>query len=272
MSGTRPFEDDSQLFERHGFRSVSKGVYRHNGLALQRTPRWLVFTSPAADSIDPLRDLHGSAGLWKFANTQWSGQFGREFHLPANVLKGDVPFDLQLERDPYAECFEWARATLHGHVPAAWSPPSNEQLAPLVAGGGLTLQAGPIIRQGTLVCRPDRLAIIFPIVTSVPAELSAVRRELLKELGIDAQNRWRMVRIGWRDAYEERGLEAEVDLTGAPHSVLTELIVVAMDALRWVVRWSVNSAALLTDASVDCRAWQCCASGCYPRKGDESSC
>jgi hypothetical protein len=220
-----------------------------------------------------MSDLHGSPGLWKFSKARAAVPFDREFHLPLSVLKTCDLFDSDLEqRDLTRECVDWAIATLHGNLPAAWSAPAADHLEAAIPPNGLTVQTGPIIRQGSLVCTAERLALVFPILREVPAELPPRRQQLLSELAIDAQNRWRMVRIGWNDTSDRRGIEAEVDLTGAPHPVLQQLVRVGVDALGWVVQWIVTSAALLADVRVDCRAWQCCASGQNPRKGDVSSC
>jgi hypothetical protein len=219
-----------------------------------------------------MSDLHGRPGLWKFVAGRAAGLFDREFHLPCNILKACASLDADEPRDLTRECVDWAIATLSGSLPAGWSVPDAQEFGAAVPSGGLTVQSGPVIRQGSIVCTADRTALVFPILRDVPAELSSSRMQLLSELAIDAQNRWRMVRIGWNGTGGRRAIEAEVDLTGAPRPVLEQLVRVSVDALRWVVQWIATSAALLADVRVDCRAWQRCASGHDPRKGDESSC
>ena len=96
-----------------------------------------------------------------------------------------------------------------------------------------------------------RLAFDFPIVPKIPPDLSAARKEWLRELLTDGQDRWRLVRIGLAGDSE---VHAEVDLTGAPHEALEELVRVGVDALRLVVSSLVEPADFLVNGADDCRA------------------
>jgi hypothetical protein len=130
----------------------------------------------------------------------------------------------------------------------------------------LTAQCGPHARQGELVCRPKRLALRFPLVFDVPADLPDTHYFWLRNLLIDAQNRWKLVRIGFRYEPSATSVQAEVDLSGAPHSVLDGLLTVALSALHGVVAWVVPPAEFLVarasgiwalnvvnDVNIECR-------------------
>ncbi len=110
---------------------------------------------------------------------------------------------------------------------------------------------GAIARQGALVLDDDRLMFRFPVVHKIPQSLSAARKTWLRELLVDAQNRWRLVRIGMNGRSE---VQAQVDLTGAPHHALEELVLIGTDALRLVVSSLVEPADFLVNGAQDCRA------------------
>jgi len=112
----------------------------------------------------------------------------------------------------------------------------------------LTVQAGHLLRQCELIHRPDRLALTCPILTHIPADLPAARRTWLHEVLSDAQNRWRMVRLGLVGNGEEAVL-AEVDFSGCPSAVLEHLFPTGLGALCWVVAWLVNSVDFLADVT-----------------------
>ena len=91
----------------------------------------------------------------------------------------------------------------------------------------------------------------------------ALRREIEGHLGkglavegdrdllVDAQNRWKMVRIGFRREPSATSVQAEVDLSGAPHSVLSGLFTVALSALHAVAAWVVPTAEFLVDHTAE---------------------
>jgi hypothetical protein len=92
----------------------------------------------------------------------------------------------------------------------------------------------------------------FPILSSVPVELPPARLHGLAVLAHDAQERWRMVRVGLVRGNDGDTLVAWVELTGAPHSEL--LFLAGLDCLRNVVRWLAESADLLADVTVTFRS------------------
>jgi hypothetical protein len=149
-------------------------------------------------------------------------------------------------------CVQWALATESGEAPAGWQPPPREEIESWVPADRLTVQAGPLVRQGQLVCAPERLALRFALVHSIPAGLPEARREWLEEALAEAQDRWRLVRVGL--TADGAAALAEVDFTGCPRAALEVLFPTGLDALRWVVAGLVNVADFLADAGASCRA------------------
>jgi len=237
-----------------GFRRARNGSgFRHNGLVVKPRRRWLVATARGAKGEDPLCGRLGKPGLWKPVTE--GTKVRREFHLPLSVLSVEaVPGDEDEEAaDPLEACVRWISATALDDVPAGWECPARDEVESWIPDGGLTLRSGTLVRQGTLVCGPDRLALRIPLVREVHAGLSEARRAWLGELLLDAQNRWRMVRIGLEGDPGREAVMAEVDLSGAPPVVLEALFRTGLDALRWVASWLVMSAGLVADARVGSR-------------------
>ena len=233
-----------------GFRRGDDGrAFQYDGMLLRPTRRWLVFATSAKSSVDPLRDSLGKPGLWK----PHTAGATREFHLPLAVLG---PGGLnEAGAGVLRACTDWAMHAARGKLPDGWTSPPRDALEKSLPDGGLTVESGPLVRQGQLIRADDRLALSFPIVPAVSATLPESRRAWLERLMLDALARWRLVRVGWRGAAERPALEAEVDLSGAPHDVLEILMPIALDALRWVVEWLLWPANLLADIRVECRLW-----------------
>lgn len=209
---------------------------------------------------DPLRDLLGRPGLWKLVRSPQG--VVRVFELPP------LPTDLGEEEDeplsPDA-CLAWAQATARGEVPDNWAPPPRSEVDAWLTGGALTVAAGAVVRQGELIHRPDRLALRYPVLLRLPSELSPLRRAWLEELLLDAQDRWRLVRVGLAgDA-----AWAEVDLTGCPGPLMECLFRAGRDALRWVVGWLAESTAFLADPGATCRAVEVCSPAAFGRGKEE---
>lgn len=121
--------------------------------------------------------------------------------------------------------------------------------------GELTVQQGKRLRQGTLDCSDERLALSFPVLDSIPPDLAGTRFQWLGEVLADAQDTWRMVRIGLAEEGEgRRTARAEVDMTGAPPVLLEGLCRSALAGLRWVVQWLLDPAELLADTTCRCEA------------------
>ena len=190
--------------------------------------------------------------LWKAMGPPQEIAFGprRVFELPP-WLMGRGPWlvpDVEPEALQY-DVLSWAITTAAGRGVAGWSPPALDEVKAWLPGQGLTVQAGALARQGKLIHEPDRLALAFDLAPAVP-QLDADRRHWLREVLTDAQARWRLARIGLTD---DGALQAEVDLTGAPHTALEPLFRMALEALRWVVGWLLESVHFLVQGTAACR-------------------
>ena len=99
---------------------------------------------------------------------------------------------------------------------------------------------------------PERLALRFGELVSVPANLPKRRADWLREVCLDAQDRWRLVRM---ELDEERAaVRAEVDLSGVPVDWAQGLFEVALAALTCAVERSLASLHLIVNTSVESRA------------------
>jgi hypothetical protein len=253
-----------------GFHPVRRGAaYRQNDLSVAFDLGWITVRGKALATSDLLRDQLGSPGLWKPVVDGKSQRARREFHLPRSVIEGgelwaDGPEEVG---DPIQACLQWAAETAGGDVPRDWKSPPRALVESWVPSRGLVLQRGPLLRQGELAYGPSRLGLSFPVVNEVPECLAPARREWLARVLADAQNRWRMVRVGFDSDTKRPAVRAEVDLSGAPHGMLEGLVKAGLDALRCVVCWLIWSCAFLCDARVTCRLWEAPQSGCSPQEG-----
>jgi len=260
--------------EASGFHRARRGSgYRHNGLCVTSDHAWLNVQGRANKTAEPLRDQLGKPGLWKTVVERKPKRARREFHLPLSVLAGSDLWadDGEEPTDPLQACLAWAAATARGEVPPGWKSPPREQVEAWVPNRSLVLQSGPLLRQGSLHYAPNRLGLSFPIVNELSADISLARRDWLGEVLIETENRWRMVRVGFDGQADRPAIKAEVDFSGAPHLVLEGLVKAGLDAIRWVVSWSLWSVAFLCDTRVTCRLWEAPTAGIARRKEEEPS-
>jgi hypothetical protein len=243
-----------------GLRPVrGAAVYRNGSLSFSVRSSWGTFASNGEPRrADPLRDQLGRPGLWKYATDAQCKPLRRVFELPPSLLRR-----AETDADSFEHLAGWALATADGEADDAWSPPPKEEVDSWLPDGALTLQAGAMARQGTLIREDRRLALGFPILSEVPSDLPAARVQWVRELLIDGQNRWRLVRIGLSPDAEAR---AEVDLTGAPHAALRELVQTGLEALRLVVASIVESADFLVNGAAGCRAVEVGPTGRSPKR------
>jgi hypothetical protein len=239
-----------------GFRRNPTGIYRSNGTLVTPGRDWIAIEELMENAqADPLKGQLGLPGLWKWVRNPAGGK--RVFELPEAALT--VPPDAEDADEgaaPLKDCVQWALETERGEIRTDWQPPPRPEVESWIPIGRLTVQLGPLLRQGELIHAPDRLALRFPLATGIPAGLPEARRLWLHELLADAQDRWRMVRVGL--SADETAALAEVDLSGCPHGVLEGLFRTGLDALRWVVEWLVKSADFLADADAACQAVEVC--------------
>jgi hypothetical protein len=236
-------------------RAVQKLQDAIEGLRLSVTADWAsVWREPRADEIDPLAQLD-RPGLWKRVT---SARLPRcVFEVPLCVVdevgaacadsdsNGDARF-VGLEH-----LIEAAQATKNGRAPTGWTAPADGELAAMVPADLLTVQCAEVASQGRVTRSDDRLAVEFPIATAIPKTLAAPRRKKLAAVLVEANDNWRMVRVGLRDgATAENTLDAiaQLDLTGMPHASIEPLLRYGIDALHHAVRWAAASAAALVES------------------------
>ena len=113
----------------------------------------------------------------------------REFHVPLALIEGGDAWSDGRPDDagPLQACLDWAAATAGGDVPPKWASPPREQVEAWVPSGGMAIQSGPLLRQGTLEYASNRLGLAIPIATEVSAEISPARRGLLRRVLADAE-------------------------------------------------------------------------------------
>ena len=215
-------------------------------------------TAPQA-GLDPLQSHVGRPGLWKVVADRADGLVRCEFDLLAALVDGsDV--DADGGEALLADCLRWAAQTADGRRADGWEPPPRAEVESWIPAGGLSLQCGRFVRQGTLHHGPGRLALQFPVVLSVPETLSPPRRAWLRRMLLAAQLQWRMVRLEQPDG---GAANAVVDLSGAPHAALPGLIETGLECLRCVVRW-LEPADFVVDAAVASCAIEVCQCGLSP--------
>ncbi len=202
---------------------------------------------------DPLSASLGRPGLWKALVGDHDTVVADVFEIPASVLDAAAANEGAGEGRAaiVAAARDWARATRPGGTISGWRAPDREDVEFFLPSGALLARCEGSPRQGGIVREDGRLALVFPVLPRLAADLSSARREWLRALLLDAQNNWRLVRIGVAATGETL---AEVDLTGAPHAIVEPLVVAAADALRCVVEWLEPTVGLLADRTLASRA------------------
>jgi hypothetical protein len=225
------------------------GEFRCNGALLRVEGGWFtVRAAQRAAAADPFQGQLGQPGLWKWARDGDGGAM-RVFDVPP-LPEGDS--DGEDGRAPLTACLEWAVATSHGRAPEGWRPPPRAEVERWASAAALTVHAGPLVRQAALVHEAGRLALTCPVLPRVAEALPAARRAWLRELLLEAQDRWRMVRVGF--GAPAAAVLAEVDLSGCPPEVVESVFRAGLAALRWVVEWLARPADFLADAAQPSRA------------------
>ena len=232
-------------------RTGGTGRRKYRGLWLREDPRWLVLESKPVRCADPLAGELGRPGLWRFARAAEGGRAARVFELPRRVLSS-APDD-EDSPSPEAACLAWAAATCQGQAPADWQAPPHEEVNAWLGPEGLAVRSGGILAQGELICGEGHLAVRVPVLHRIREGVSPSRHAHLRALLVDGLSAVRLVRLEM-DAAAAPAVVAEVDLTGAPRSVLEGLFRVSVAGLRWVARWLMEPADFIVDASRPCRA------------------
>jgi hypothetical protein len=243
-----PMSPVVEALNRFGF--CAKGdTYTRGDLHFHRASRWAVLEQPVEASASDLPPDLGQPGLWRTVFA--SGRACRVFELPDSILAlaNDSTFSDD-EDDVFSTCLAWALTTAEGRIPAALQPQPREVIEAQVPKQRLTILAGASVRQGELILSPQKFALQFPVVPTVAANLSAPRRQRLTDVLRETQSRWSLVRVGLAGTPDRASVLAEIDLTGAPAAALEPLLSASLDSLRLVVSRLVETAEVLTDASV----------------------
>ncbi len=233
---------------RAGFAANGDGRYHHEKISFRNEGRWLqleTVTDPPPPDL--VRDL-GRPGLWKHIG---GGQAGRRvFEIPAAAVRSGDETEWSDEANAASpDAFlSWALASAKDGVAPGWQPPARELVESWLTPGALTVQAGPMVRQGELILTPERWAVRFLILPVVPADLPFVRRDWLRAILNDAQTLWRLVRLGFASEGENLAVACEVDFTGAPAS--EDLFLAGLHGVRHVVAALVETVELLADATI----------------------
>jgi len=224
------------------------------GIGFTFCDQWIqIISKLPLDAPDPLNALLGEPGLWKIV-TDEAHQPWKIFEFPQVVVAENNPACEPLNeaaKSALPAALQWAGDTLAGKRINGWRSPPKQEMMALLDPKSLTVDCGRHARQGELVYRPKCLALRFPLIFDVPDDLPDTHHFWLRNLLIDAQNRWKLVRIGFRDKSSAAAVQAEVDLTGAPHGMLVGLIEVAVSALQAVVAWVVPPAEFLVEQASD---------------------
>jgi hypothetical protein len=219
-----------------------------DGIRFTFCDQWIqIISKPTLNIPDPLNALMGEPGLWKIV-TDKDGQPRKIFEFPISIVAENNPDcgpSINPAKSSLPKALRWARKTLVGERINDWASPPKREIMALLDPQSLTAHSNLHARQGELVYRPNRLALRFPILFNVSDDLPHTHYFWLRNLLIDAQDRWKMVRIGFCSESSATSVQAEVDLTGAPHSVLDDLLSVALAALQALVAWVLPSAEFL---------------------------
>ena len=235
-----------------GFRRRGRDAgYRHQGSSFTVRSGWGALELKRLGA-DPLRGLMGKPGLWKCMVDERDGRVRQVFDFPPAILRASHSCHTHDGADDvFRESVRWALATAGGAPVEGWSAPDPEEANEWLDAELLTIQVGSILRQVSLHHGADRLALTAPILNALDPDLDPARTGWLRELLIDAQNRWPMIRVGFAT---DSAVHAEVDLSGAPHAVIEQLLELGLDGLRNLIEWIVQAADFLASDTSVCRA------------------
>jgi len=247
-----------------GYEHKADGLYESGLLRVELNNNWMKISKTCLnDNMDPLQGQTGSPGLWKFnisSDLNNSEVKEQVFEIPISLLsisgQEEQVFDGSGgdKKNLFEDVLKWAETTFRGNFPETWMAPPIKEIEEYLPSSELTVRNGEILRQGTLVCNENCLALIYPILPGIPENLPLIRKKWLDKLCIEAQNRWRLVRIGFSEKEGMDSVLAEIDLTGVPYELMEMFIKISNSALRWVLMWLVRSAVFLADTSNECEA------------------
>jgi len=249
---TSPTVEIPEPLARLGFTPAAGGSYERDALCLAIGPHWCVLEAQARSALVPGRAptaALGAPGLWKLVGAEPRLLFALPRRVWDEAASAEASFDADIT--VLEHCLLWALDTAQGDVASEWQPPARAVVESWFKPELLTVVAGSLLRQGEVICEPDRFAIRFPLLPELPPHLPASRLAWLCSLLNEAQERWHLVRLGI--VTDDDGLTsvvAEVDLTGVPREIAEDLFAVSLEALRWVVQWLGETTDWLADATV----------------------
>lgn len=235
-----------------GFSQSGAGEYRLDEMTLAIEPAWASFEipQPAGADADPLsaKDL---TGLWKYFTAH--REIKRRFDLPLSAIGSQEPWSVE-GNAMLGEALAWPIATAGGAVDGEWTPPPESEIS--LSDSDLIVQCGRFVRHGRLLWGDRDLRIRMPIIDALSDDLGESRRKWIRATLLDAQNRWRMVRILCGGPH--RGIEAEIDLRGAPHCLIHNMMRVGTNVLQNLVSWLIDSVDRLADQAAPLEAPDIC--------------
>jgi len=211
--------------------------------------RWVVISDLRGCAAPQRQPGLGHPGLWKVVQDDAGPQ--RVFEIPRWAVDDPATDDSLASTGEtlMQRLVDWALETRQGALPPDWVMPDAALVESWMPGGGLTVQAGGIARQGELLLRPDVWALRMPIVPRIAPDLPAPRLRALEQLAAETQRSWAMVRLSFTGDPDPSALVAEVNFTGAPH--VESLFLAGLDVLRHVTRQVQETADVLSNASVE---------------------
>jgi hypothetical protein len=249
------FYDPSALAEDRSFKPAARGKRARGGIDVRREQGWTVLVHHKPFVGDPLADSLGQPGLWRAlpdtptgAGPSVRGDGAYVFEIPPGVAHSEGEGGSPGE-PPTVELLDWARATSGGMQPPAADGPAREEVESWIDPVRRHVRAGGHVTAVEIRADGTRLGLSTPSLVQVPADLSPVRSAWLRELCLDAQTRWRLVRFG----VVSGSVRAEVDLTGAPPECARALCEIALAALTTAAAWLLPALAGVADPRVGSR-------------------
>jgi hypothetical protein len=239
-----------------GFIKVANGQYAHGRIKFKFDEYWpvLEFDVPNTIKIDPLCcEQLGQPGLWKYVISD--NMTKRRFDIPPDTLT--LPLANSSERavnSVFKEFISWAILTADQKpLPKSSYLPSWKEMG--LSMNDFVIQYDRFIRNICLVNENQALALRLSLLSFVP-KLDKPRLGYLRRILIDAQNRWRLVRITL--GHPGESIEAEINFSGAPGSILRILIQSGLNVLSSLCKWLIVSVDLLADASLQSNIFETC--------------
>ncbi len=222
---------------------MSAGASRKRRLMrVDRGGDWATWLDRSRSGKRASIDMLGRPGLWRAVRR--NGRIETSFACPPLALleAATVGEGASLDEQELA-LREWAGTTANDELSAGWCAPASELLADWLDPQRLTVRAGPHVAKGELESGAEHLRLIFSELVRLDDGLPEPRRAWLRELCLDTQSRWQLVRFGIVDGR----VRAEVDLSGVPHALAEPLAGWALEALVFAVGWALPALVLIAD-------------------------